>query len=96
MALLFIPNLSQFLDPDLLLFGVQLHFWCMMKGPCAFMRLFKLLPFSDPFYWVCLSFYPFLRVRLRSLESAGLRLSKHSSTGESNLWKYLASWILTP
>lgn len=32
---------------QLLLFGVQLHFWCMMEEPCAFMGLLKLLPFSD-------------------------------------------------
>lgn len=36
------PWFTQFL-----LFGVQLHFWCMVEEPCAFMRLLKPLPFSD-------------------------------------------------
>lgn len=36
------PWFAQFL-----LFGVQLHLWCMMEEPCAFMCLLKLSAFSD-------------------------------------------------
>lgn len=68
-----------------LLFGVQLHSWCLVEEPCAFMCLPKLLPFSDTQHHSGLC--------LGSLELAGVGLSKskHLSDGEGNSWQHLAS-----